>query len=170
MKTTQRATGGEHDGVALRQKTIVASEPRRAAVFSPRNWAAGGMLLMMLVVGCARVPTVRAPAAEPAVTSTTRAPASPISSDATEAAIDITSEPAGATILVNDRPSGKTPLRLAVKTTPQGFCADYLTIKARFIASDASQVSQTTEADLTPREKAPRELVFTPQGVKRHLR
>ena len=125
---------------------------------------------MMLVVGCARVPTVRAPVAEPAAAPTALASPPTMSSPATEAAIDITSEPAGATILVNDRPSGKTPLRLAVKTTSQGFCADYLTIKARFIASDASQVSQTTEADLTPREKAPRELVFTPQGVERHLR
>lgn len=89
---------------------------------------------------------------------------------ATEAAIDVTSEPAGAIILVNDRPSGRTPLRVAVKTTAQGFCADYLTIKARFVASDPSQVSRTTEVDLTPREKAPRELVFTPQGVQRHLR
>lgn len=128
-------------------------------------------LLLLLSTGCTRIPTVRAPVSEPAATAEAASVTGPASlSPSSEAAIDITSEPAGAMILVNDKPSGRTPLRVAVKTTAKGFCADYLTIKARFVASDASQMSQTTEADLTPREKAPKELVFTPQGVQRHLR
>ncbi len=87
-----------------------------------------------------------------------------------EAVIEITSEPAMAFILVNDRLSGRTPVRLVVKVNAQGFCADYLSIKARFVAQDASQVSQTQELQLTPREKAPMALIFTPQGVQRRLR
>lgn len=130
--------------------------------------------LLALAAGCARIPTVRAPVSGPTSSTAPALPSVPPATEnanpSTEMAIEVTSEPAGAMILVNDRPSGRAPLRVAVKTTPQGFCTDYLTIKARFVASDASQVSQTTEADLTPREKAPRELVFTPQGVQRHLR
>jgi hypothetical protein len=87
-----------------------------------------------------------------------------------EAVIEITSEPAMAFILVNDQLSGRTPVRLTVKVSPQGFCTDYLTIKARFVAQDASQDSQTQELQLTPREKAPIALMFTPLGVQRRLR
>ena len=136
--------------------------------------ATPAIALLLLSPGCARVPTVRAPDSAPgapAAPSYSAARLAPLpGSQPAEMAIDVTSEPAGAMILVNDRPAGHAPLRLAVKTTSQGFCADYLTIKARFVAGDPSQVSQTTETDLTPREKAPRELVFTPQGVQRHLR
>jgi hypothetical protein len=169
MRTTKRATGVGQGDVILGEETVVAAERQRAASALRRSLASG-LTLLLLAGGCARVPTVRAPAVEPGAAPAASSPAPAASPRSNEAAIEITSEPAGATILVNDRPSGKAPLRLAVKTTPQGFCADYLTIKARFIASDASQASQTTEADLTPREKAPRELVFTPQGVQRHLR
>lgn len=87
-----------------------------------------------------------------------------------EAVIEITSEPAMAFILVNDQLSGRAPVRLTVKVNAQGFCTDYLTIKARFVAPDSSQVSQTQEVQLTPREKAPAALAFTPQGVQRRLR
>jgi hypothetical protein len=110
-----------------------------------------------LFSGCARMPVVSAPATAPAI-------------NAREVQVEITSDPAAAVILVNDQPVGHAPLRLTVKTTVQGFCSDYLTIKARFVAKDASQVSQTVETQLTPREKAPLALVFKPQGVQRRLR
>jgi hypothetical protein len=87
-----------------------------------------------------------------------------------EAVIEITSEPAMAFILVNDRLSGRASVRLVVKVNAQGFCADSLSIKARFVAQDGSQVSQTQELQLTSREKAPMILIFTPQGVQRSLR
>lgn len=168
MRTTKGAAGEDHGGGVCREKTVIPTGRCRTVRASLRIIASG--LALLWATGCARVPTVRAPAADSAAAPAARSPVPAVSSSSAETAIDITSAPAGATILVNDRPSGKAPLRLAVKTTPQGFCADYLTIKARFIASDASEVSQTTEADLTPRDKAPRELVFTPQGVQRHLR
>ncbi len=40
----------------------------------------------------------------------------------------------------------------------------------RFVAQEASQVSQTQELQLTLREKAPMALIFTPQGVQRRPR
>ena len=120
--------------------------------------------LLLLLVGCTTHPVAPGlpPDATPATVPAAVAPG--------EAAIEITSEPAMAFILVNDQLSGRTPLRLTVKVSSQGFCADYLTIKARFVAPDASQVTQTQEVQLTPREKAPVALVFTPLGVQRRLR
>lgn len=184
MISTQAAGEKENGVVRVRRAAFVGL--RQAAWPLARKFPLG---VLLLAAGCARVPTVRAPSPDsgPAPAAAMRPSVAPAAVNANESgtmkasanapvnpsnemAIEVTSEPAGAIILVNDRPSGRAPLRVAVKTTPQGFCADYLTIKARFVASDASQVSQTTEADLTPREKAPKELVFTPQGVQRHLR
>jgi len=115
---------------------------------------------LLILAGCATPPVAPVPA--PAATTV------PLAAD--QVFIEITSEPAAAYLLVNNQPSGHAPLRLAVKVTPQGFLTDYLTIKARFVASDATQVSQTSVAELTPRDKAPQSLAFTPQGVQRRLR
>ena len=121
------------------------------------------VLCLLLAAGCASSPVVHATPANgaPAVVRPAEAPG--------EALIEITSEPAAAIILVNDQLSGRAPLRLAVTVTPQRFCKDYLTIKARFVATDASQISQTVEVELTPRDKAPTALAFTPQGARRRL-
>jgi len=54
--------------------------------------------------------------------------------------------------------------------TPQGFCSGYVTILARFVAEDSDHVSQTIEAALTPLDKPPASLSFTPAGVRRQIR
>jgi hypothetical protein len=113
---------------------------------------------------------VETPAAA-AVISSSPAPAEAIEvTPADEKRIAVTSEPSGARILVNNQPVGRTPLRLAVKITVQGFCADYVTVRARFVAQDATQVSQTVDVQLTPLEKPPATLSFTTAGAQRTMK
>jgi hypothetical protein len=81
--------------------------------------------------------------------------------------MSIDSEPSGAIIVVNGIPIGKAPQRLKVKTTPQGFFRDYMTVKARFLATSEEETSITVEDDCTPLEKIPREIMFTPLGAQR---
>jgi hypothetical protein len=103
-------------------------------------------------------PTSVAP--PPAVVSTPALPKD-------EFVMSIDSEPSGAVIVVNGIPIGKAPLQLKVKTTPQGFFRDYLTVKARFLATSSEETSITVEDDCTPREKIPGKIIFTPQGAHR---
>jgi hypothetical protein len=84
-----------------------------------------------------------------------------------EFVLSIDSEPSGATIVVNGIPIGKAPLQLKVKTTLQGFFRDYLTVKARFLATSEDETSITVEDDCTPRDKIPGKIIFTPQGAQR---
>jgi hypothetical protein len=79
----------------------------------------------------------------------------------------IDSEPSGAVIVVNGVPIGKAPLQLKVKATLQGFFRDYMTVKARFLATSEDETSITVEDDCTPRDKIPREIIFMPQGAQR---
>jgi hypothetical protein len=81
----------------------------------------------------------------------------------------IDSEPSGAIIVVNGIPIGKAPLQLKVKTTLQGFFRDYLTVKARFLATSSEETSITVEDDCTPRDKIPGKITFTPQGPRRQI-
>ena len=99
----------------------------------------------------------------PPASTTTSAP------EKDEFVLSIDSEPAGAIIVVNDIPIGKAPLRLKVKATPQGFFRDYLTVKARFLATSAAETSRTVEEDCTPLEKIPGGIMFTPQGAQWQL-
>lgn len=80
------------------------------------------------------------------------------------------SEPAGATIVVDGRPVGKTPLQLSVPATPLGFFNGYLEIRARFIADSESEVSRTVTEEFSPREKVPAVLRFTPADSRRTVR
>ena len=82
----------------------------------------------------------------------------------------VESEPAGATIVVDGRPVGKTPLQLGVPASPLGFFRDYVEIRARFIAENETEVSQTATEEFSPREKVPAVLHFTPAGVRRTVR
>jgi hypothetical protein len=81
--------------------------------------------------------------------------------------MSIDSEPAGAIIVVNDIPIGKAPLQLKVKTSLQGFFHDYMTVKARFLATSSAETSISVEEDCTPLERIPGEIIFTPQGAQR---
>jgi hypothetical protein len=137
------------------------------------------MVVLLSLVGCT-APVVREPKPD-----SLRAPAAPEAaasvepSDASatnlvvprpgEQIVEISSLPVGARILVNNQPMGRAPLRLVLRVKPQGFCADYVSVKARFLAEDADHVSQTVEVQLTPLEKAPAKLVFTPEGAQRRI-
>jgi hypothetical protein len=111
-----------------------------------------------------------APAPKPvAAPSAALPPASTPALPKDEFVMSIDSEPSGATIVVNGIPIGKAPLQLEVKITPQGFFRDYLTVKARFLATSSDETSITVEDDCTPRDKIPGEITFTPQGAQRQL-
>jgi hypothetical protein len=107
-------------------------------------------------------PAAPSVAPPPAATST---PAPPKD----EYVMAIESEPSGAIIVVNGIPIGKAPLQLKVKTTPQGFFRDYLTVKARFLATSSEETTITEEDDYTPRDKIPGKIIFTPRGAQRQL-
>jgi hypothetical protein len=113
-----------------------------------------------------------APAPKPVAAPSAAPPPAAISTPALpkdEFVMSIDSEPSGATIVVNGIPIGKAPLQLEVKITPQGFFRDYLTVKARFLATSSDETSITVEDDCTPRDKIPGEITFTPQGAQRQL-
>ncbi len=84
-----------------------------------------------------------------------------------ESIMAIDSQPAGAIVVVNNIPIGKTPQRLKVKASAQGFFHDYVTVKVRFLATSAGETSQTVESDFTPLQKIPPEIFFTPAGAQR---
>jgi PEGA domain len=119
---------------------------------------------LLILAGCASQPAAPVPTAP-----TPAPPLAILPAVIDEASIEITSEPAGARLIVNNQLVGRTPLRLKLKITPQGFCSDYTAIKARFVAGDATQVSQTVETELTPLEKVPARIYFSPQGAKRQM-
>jgi len=84
-----------------------------------------------------------------------------------EASVLVESEPHGATIVVNGIPLGKSPRRIMLPITPQGFVRETVSIKARFVAETSSQQSSTIEFELTPLDRMPSGLVFTPEKVVR---
>jgi hypothetical protein len=77
----------------------------------------------------------------------------------------VKSVPSGAIIVVDDRPVGKAPLRLAVPASRQGFFLNDVEIRARFVAIHTTEVSRTAMEEFTPREKVPAVLHFTPAGA-----
>jgi hypothetical protein len=84
--------------------------------------------------------------------------------------IGVESEPAGATVVMNGRPCGKTPCALIVQANGRGFLREAVSIKVRFIAADESQESQTVEEVLTPLDKVPAGIRFTVTGATRLVR
>lgn len=88
----------------------------------------------------------------------------------TRLTMSVESEPAGATLVVDGRPVGRTPLLLGVPASPLGFFHDYVEIRARFIADNETEVSQTATEEFSPREKVPAILRFTPAGAQRIAR
>ena len=79
----------------------------------------------------------------------------------------IESEPLGATVVVNNIPIGKTPQRVVLPGTPRGFFRDQVSLKVRFVAADATQSSSTIEELMTPLDRIPAVVKFTPAGANR---
>ena len=117
-------------------------------------------------------PPETAPVPPPPVTAQVAPPTAPPETPATlsELTILVESVPSGATIVVDGRPVGKAPLHLPVPATPLGFFRDYMEIRARFVATDETEVSRTATEEFTPREKVPAMLQFTPDGAQRTVR
>ncbi|HUL51848.1 MAG TPA: PEGA domain-containing protein [Opitutaceae bacterium] len=116
----------------------------------------------------ARLAPAMPPAAEmPTAPPTVPGPAAPAAAGLT---MLVDSVPPGAIIVVDGRPVGKAPVRLTVPETAQGFFRDYMEIRARFVAADPSGDSHTVMEEVTPREKVPAVLRFTPDGAQRTAR
>ncbi len=82
-------------------------------------------------------------------------------------AILVESQPSGAMIVVNGIPVGRTPRKITLPGTPQGFSRGTVSIKARFVASSSAEQSATIEEEFTPLDRLPVGLLFTPEKAQR---
>jgi hypothetical protein len=87
-----------------------------------------------------------------------------------EYSVLIDSDPAGGTVVVNGIPVGRAPQRVVLPGTPRGFFREQVSLKVRFVATDVAHASQTIEELMTPLDRIPATLRFTPAGVKRITR
>jgi hypothetical protein len=85
-------------------------------------------------------------------------------------AVLIDSEPVGGIVVVNGVPAGRTPQRIVISGTAHGFSREGVSIKVRFVAADTDHTSQTIEEQLTPLDKIPASVHFTPAGATRVAR
>jgi hypothetical protein len=79
----------------------------------------------------------------------------------------VDSEPTGAMVVVDGVPVGRTPRRVEMDVTPQGFARQGVTIRVRFVAETVQQTSVTTELVLTPLDRVPSRVDFTRERVVR---
>lgn len=70
-------------------------------------------------------------------------------------------------VVVNRQPLGLTPQRLEVPVTEQGFLAEPVSIAVRFVARDVTEASMTTDEMLHTTDRAPSQLHFTRERVRR---
>jgi hypothetical protein len=113
------------------------------------------------------------PAKPPVVTKTPPAnvtPVEPVPQLPEHLKIRIESSPVGAMIVVDGRPLGRTPVDLEVDSANNGFFKAPMTIRARFVASDAASESISVDERLGPLERVPLALVFSRDGVQRVIR
>lgn len=87
-----------------------------------------------------------------------------------EFAILVESVPSGGTVVVNGIPVGRAPQRIVLPGSTHGFFRDDVSLKVRFIAQDATRTSQTVEELLTPLDRIPAVVRFTPSGATRVAR
>lgn len=83
--------------------------------------------------------------------------------------IMVYSEPAGGTVVVDGHPVGSAPLEVSVPVTERGFLSRQVSVKVRFVAADENGTSRTSELVLTPLDRAPVRLDFTPLDSRRTL-
>lgn len=79
----------------------------------------------------------------------------------------IESDPAGAVIVVADRIVGHAPVAVDFPVTMQGYFADRVVIRARFLGSTAGQESVSVKELYEPVDRVPRSIRFTPSGASR---
>ena len=83
--------------------------------------------------------------------------------------VTIVSEPVGAMVVVDGIPVGDTPRQVILPGTEQGFLKRPVSVRVRFVAGSAATASKTVEVRLTPLERMPRRIEFTPEGARRVL-
>lgn len=83
--------------------------------------------------------------------------------------VTIVSEPVGAMVVVEGIPVGDTPRRVILLGTEQGFLKRPVSVRVRFVAGSAAATSKTGEVRLTPLERMPWRIEFTPEGARRVL-
>jgi len=138
-------------------------------------------VLFFGLVGCATTTKTKSPAIKSDRSDSSVAPATgpasspeptPLSTKkgtlpAGEYAVLVESVPDGAIVVVNGIPVGKAPQRILLPGTQRGFFRDQVSLKVRFIGSDAAHPSQTVEELLTPLDRIPTAVRFTPTGATR---
>lgn len=136
-------------------------------------------LIFIGLVGCATDPKSGPPAlTAPASATDARQESGPPPSTQNktsalpqgEYAVLVESLPLGGIVVVNGIPVGKAPQRILLPGTQRGFFRDPVSLKVRFIAADAAHPSQTVEELLTPLDKIPARVRFTPNGATRLAR
>lgn len=129
--------------------------------------------LGLLVAACSTTPRqtpLKAPAPPSQKSTTAPSEASPPRLSAGEYALTVESEPVGGIVVVDGVPVGRTPRRVVLTGTAHGFFRDQVSIKVRFVAVDSDHTSQTVEEILTPLDKIPASVRFTPNGATRVAR
>jgi hypothetical protein len=87
-----------------------------------------------------------------------------------EYALTVESEPTGMTVVMNGKPSGKTPCTVIVQANGRGFLREQVSIKVRFVAADETEESRTIEEVLSTLDKVPAGIRFTQSGAFRIVR
>jgi hypothetical protein len=141
----------------------------------------GAALIFFSFAGCATAPShperakgptppVVPSASIPGTGAPARAPAADEVLPEGEYRLRIESTPDEAMVVVNGIPVGKTPRTIELAGTSKGFFRDQVSVKVRFIALDAAHASQTVEELLTPLDRIPAIIRFTPAGTTRVAR
>jgi len=133
----------------------------------------------VLFAGCATAPSGKGAAPVPGSPSPARrevgasagksAPASSLLR-ADQLAVRIESIPVGALIVVGEQVLGRAPVTAVVSATPQGFFAGTVTVRARFLATDAQHESVSVQQEFTHLDRIPASVVFGPDGARRIAR
>lgn len=143
----------------------------------PGTIIAGGLLV--LLAGCATGPAGSSPGAPaggvepPAARAGRAAPAAVPAGGAADTPpagfyfLEVESDPPGCTVVVDGMPVGKAPLRLTLPGTDRGFFREEVSIRVRFIAEGAGRPSASIEEKLSPTDRIPARIVFTPAGARR---
>lgn len=84
--------------------------------------------------------------------------------------VEVVSEPRDAMVVLNRKPIGLTPQRIELPVTELGFVTEPVTIAVRFVARDVEEASLTQTLTLGTTDKAPLQLQFTREDVKRVFR
>jgi hypothetical protein len=87
-----------------------------------------------------------------------------------EYAVWVDSDPDGGIVVVNGVPVGRAPQRVILQGSSRGFFRADVSIKMRFVATDTNHTSQTIEEQLSPLDRIPARIHFTPVGATRVLR